>query len=72
MRRKRTIFISVVLLMLGVFFGLRWFLSSQRLRRNWKNQAVVAVARLAADKSWVGAQTAAVQKALAKTLHENW
>lgn len=71
MRRKRTILLAVVLLLLGVFFGLRWFLSSQRLRRNWKNQAVVDIARLAADGSWVGEQTAVVEREVAKTPHTN-
>ena len=72
MRKKRKILLGVVLLLLlGMIFGLRWFLSSQRLRRNWKNQIVVEVARLAADGSWVNEHTAAVQKELAKTPHAN-
>jgi hypothetical protein len=70
--KKRTFRLAaILLLLLGVFIGLRWLLSSQRLRRNWKNQAVIEVARLAADGSWISAQTALVQKQVANGPHED-
>jgi hypothetical protein len=72
MRKKRKIQLAVVLLLLvGVVLGLRWLLSSQRLRRNWKNEAVAEVARLSADGAWISEQTAAVKKQTAEMPHQN-
>jgi hypothetical protein len=72
MRKRRTIHVAVVLLLLlGVLVTLRWSLSSRRLRRNWKDQIVVEVARLATDREWIGRQTAAIEKQLSESPHEN-
>jgi hypothetical protein len=54
--------VLVLLLLVGVVLGLRWLLSSQRLRRNWKDQAVIEVSRIATNRSWVNERTAAIQK----------
>lgn len=69
MRGKKVILLAIVLLLAGLFFSLHWFLSSQRLRRNWKNEAVVEIARLASDRSWITQQTAAIRTSMSETPH---
>src|SRR5437016_4620456 len=73
MRKKRGVQLAVVLLLLlATGLSLRWLLSSQRLRKNWKNQAVIEVARLAADRSWVSEQTATIQKEVSAGPRGTW
>lgn len=73
MRKKKSFWLAIVLLLIvGIALGLRWGMNSQRLRRNWKNQTVVELARLSSDRDWVNTQVAVVQKQISTGTQGAW
>jgi hypothetical protein len=68
MRKRRIIRIALIALVLLVAgaFSLRWFLSSARLRKNWKDQGVPAVAHWADDSHWLDEHIGPIKAQLAQ------
>jgi hypothetical protein len=74
MKRKKSIIIALLVFLVVVLAFGSVPVYRQHLRRNWKNQAVADIAKLAADSQWLAQELAEVQKRCppGKRYERNW